>query len=205
MSIKKILSNLACRKAPGPLPAFNVLDLIRFLRILAKSGRIGRGKIARKLDLGEGTTRTIIKRLFEENLIATSRNGCSLTQKGKKLWSKIREVLPEITEIKSNELTLAPYSIAVLVKGRAEKVKSGLEQRDAAIISGAKSAVTIIFRNNKLIIPGVSLDLRKDYPIAFREITRLIKPEEGDVIILSSADTLKYAEYGALAAALSTI
>ncbi len=205
MSIKETLANLVYKRAPGPLPAFNVLDLIRFLRILAKSRCMGRGKIARKLDLGEGTIRTIIKRLSEENLIMRSRSGCSLTHKGEKFWSKIKEVLPKIVEVKSNELTLAQYSVAVLVRGRAEKVKNGLEQRDAAVISGAKSAVTIVFKNNRLVIPGVSLDLKKDYPIAFREIMHSIKPEENDVIIISSANTLKYAEYGALAAALSII
>ena len=205
MSIKETLTNLAYKRAPGPLPAFNILDLIRFLRILAESECMGRGKIARKLDLGEGTTRTIIKRLTEESLITKSRSGCSLTYKGKKLWSKIREILPKIVEIEDNELTLAPYSVAVLVKGCAKKVKSGLEQRDAAIISGARSAVTMVFKDNRLIIPGVSFDLRRDYPLAFREIMRLMKPEEGDVIIISSADTLKCAEYGALAAALSII
>lgn len=205
MSIKKTLANLVHRRAPGPLPAFSILDLIRFLSILAKFKCMGRGRIAKKLDLGEGTIRTIIKRLTEENLITKSRSGCSLTHKGKKLWSKIEEVLPEIVEVGSNELTLAPYSVAVLVKGRAGKIKSGLEQRDAAIINGAKSAVTVIFRNNRLIIPGVSSDLKRDYPIAFREIKRLMKPEEEDVIIISSADAPKYAEYGALAAALSII
>ncbi len=205
MSIKEILVNLAYKRAPGPLPAFSILDLIRFFRILAISGRIGRGKIAKKLDLGEGTIRTIIKRLTKEGLITKTRSGCSLTEKGKKFWDKIKEVFPEIVEIKGNELALAPYSVAVLVRGYADKVRSGIEQRDAAVVSGAKGAVTIVFRNNRLAIPGVSLDLKKDYPLAFREIMHLMKPREEDVIIISSADTLKYAEYGALAAALSII
>ncbi|MEM2960460.1 MAG: DUF4443 domain-containing protein [Candidatus Bathyarchaeia archaeon] len=200
MSIKEILNNLA-KKAQGPSPSFTVLDLIRLLRLLAKSGSIGRGRISRKLDLGEGTTRTILRRLAEADLIISSRGGCSLTHKGKRLWSSIEEIMPKIVEVGSNELTLAPKSVAILVRDCAEKVRSGIEQRDAAVLSGAKSAVTIISKSNKLIIPSVSTDLEKDYPLAFKEITQLIKPGEGDVIIISSADSLKNAENGALAAA----
>jgi predicted transcriptional regulator len=204
MSIKDALNTLA-ERVPGPSPSFNVLDLIRTLRLLDGCESIGRGKISGTLNLGEGTTRTILKRLTKAGLITTSKRGCSLTQKGKKFWSSIERIMPKIVEIGNNELTLAPKSVAILVKGCADKVKSGIEQRDAAVSFGAKGAVTLICRNNKLIIPGVSVDLEKDYPIAFRDIMHLINPEDGDVIIVSSADSLKEAEYGALAAAWSII
>jgi hypothetical protein len=65
--------------------------------------------------------------------------------------------------------------------------------------------VTMVFKNNRLIIPSVSMDSERDYPAASREIMRLMKPKEGDVIIISSANTPKDAEYGALAAAWSII
>jgi predicted transcriptional regulator len=204
MSIKGELSTLT-KRALGPLPSFNVLDLIRLLRLLDKYESIGRGKISEALNLGEGTTRTMLRRLAKAGLITISKRGCSLTQKGKKLWSSIERIIPRIVEIGNNELTLAPKSVAVLVRGHADRIKSGIEQRDAAISFGAKGAVTLICRNNKLIIPSVSVDLERDYPLAFRDIMRFINPSEGDVIIISSADSLKEAEYGALAAAWSII
>ncbi|MBS7634366.1 hypothetical protein KEJ34_02550 [Candidatus Bathyarchaeota archaeon] len=205
MLIKNFLSNLASERAPGPRPSFTVLDVLRFLRILVSSGTIGRGKISKSLSLGEGATRTILKRLVEANLVAKSRNGCSLTSKGRRLWESIESVMPRIVEIGGNELTLAPFNVAVLVRGRVGKVGSGLEQRDAAVMAGAKGAVTIVFKNGRLTIPSVSVNLERDYPAAFRDIMRLMKLEEDDVIIISSADTLRNAEYGALAAAWSII
>lgn len=201
MSIKNTLNKISLKKSPGPTPSFNILDVIRLLRLLAKSDGIGRGKISEKLGLGEGTVRTILKKLSKNGIITISRSGCSLTPKGKKIWMSIEEVMPKIIEIGRNELTLAPKSVAILVKGCADRVKSGMEQRDAAVFSGAKGAVTIIYKDNKLIIPSVSMDLERDYPLAFKDIMYSIKPSEGDVIIISSGDSLKEAEYGALAAA----
>ncbi|MEM1507842.1 MAG: DUF4443 domain-containing protein [Candidatus Bathyarchaeia archaeon] len=205
MSIKNLLNEISSKSAPGPSPSFNTLDLIRLLRLLAESGKAGRIKISRELGLGEGATRTMLKRLSEAGLIVTLKTGCSLSDRGRSLWNNIAKIIPKIVEIGSNELTLAPKSVAILVKGRADKVKSGIEQRDAAVSIGAKGAVTMVFRNNKVIIPGVSVDLERDYPYAFKEIMRLINPSEGDVIIISSADSLIKAEYGALAAAWSII
>ncbi|MEM2527332.1 MAG: DUF4443 domain-containing protein, partial [Candidatus Bathyarchaeia archaeon] len=155
--------------------------------------------------LGEGAVRTLLRRLTEAGLVITSRSGCSLTHKGMKLWSEIERVLQGMVRIGGSELTLAPYSVAILVRGCADKVKSGIEQRDAAIVSGARGAVTIIFKNNRMIIPGVSENMERDYPSAFRELSCLMKPREGDVIIVSSADSQRDAEYGALAAAWSLL
>ncbi|MEM4980818.1 MAG: DUF4443 domain-containing protein [Candidatus Bathyarchaeia archaeon] len=199
------MNKISLKRRPGPTPSFNVLDVIRLLRLLAKSDSIGRGKISERLGLGEGAVRTMLKKLSKNGIITISRNGCSLTPKGKKVWTSIEEIMPKIIEIGRNELTLAPKSVAILVKGCADKVKSGIEQRDAAVFSGAKGAVTIISKNNKLIIPSVSMNLEKDYPLAFKDIVYSIKPGEGDVIIISSGDSLREAEYGALAAAWTLI
>ncbi|MEM2248570.1 MAG: DUF4443 domain-containing protein [Candidatus Bathyarchaeia archaeon] len=203
--LKSFLISLASKRAPGPSPSFNIFDIIRFVRLLAVSGNIGRGRIAKELNLGEGAVRTLLRRLTEAGLVITSRSGCSLTHKGMKLWSEIERVLQGMVRIGGSELTLAPYSVAILVRGCADKVKSGIEQRDAAIVSGARGAVTIIFKNNRMIIPGVSENMERDYPSAFRELSCLMKPREGDVIIVSSADSQRDAEYGALAAAWSLL
>ena len=205
MLMKRILNSLASRRAPGPLPSFSIFDILRFLRLLAETGCIGRGKISEKLDLGEGSVRTMLKRLTEAGLVTKSRSGCLLTCEGKILWSKIEKAIPKLAEIEANELTMAPYSVAVLVRGQAKIVGNGLEQRDIAVMNGAKGAVTIVAKNDKLIIPSVSGDLGRDYPLAFKRIMQLMKPKDEDVIIISSANSLREAEYGALAAALSLV
>lgn len=205
MSFKDFLTALSIKKAPGPAPSFSAFDLIKLLKLLAERGYVGRGKISEILGLGEGTIRTILERLCEAGLVTISRKGCSLTQKGMDVWSAIEEVIPKIIEWEDTELSIAPKNVAILVRGRSEKIKSGIEQRDAAVSGGAKGAITIIYKNERLIIPGVNIDLEREYPEIFNKIMRLMEPRDGDVIIISGGDTFKDAEYGALAAAWSII
>ncbi|MEM3956391.1 MAG: DUF4443 domain-containing protein [Candidatus Bathyarchaeia archaeon] len=205
MSFKDFLTALSVKRAPGPAPSFGAFDLIRLLKLLAERGCVGRGKISEILGLGEGTVRTILERLCEAGLVTISRRGCLLTQKGMDVWSAIEEVIPKIIEWEDTELSIAPKNVAILVRGKSEKIKSGIEQRDAAISSGAKGAITIIYKNERLTIPGLNIDLKREYPEIFNKIMRLIEPKDGDVIIISGGDTVKSAEYGALAAAWSII
>ncbi len=205
MSVKRFLEDLVLEKAPGPSPSFTVFDIIRVLDIISDMGSVGRGKLSEKLGLGEGATRTLLNRLTEEQLISTSKIGCALTIRGKKVWNDINAMMPHKAELKKNELTIAFHNVAVLVKDRGEKVKKGLEQRDAAVRVGAVGATTLVFKDRRLVLPTVSADVAKDYPKAFHEITSLMKLEENDIIIISSADKVKEAENGALAAAWTLV
>ena len=204
MDIKKILNSLTEEKAPGPAPTFTVLHLLKALELIAE-GPIGRGKLSKQLKTGEGTIRTIIKRLKDSDLIKTTKYGCSLTDLGRIFWKKFKEKIPKKVFLEKNEFSLADYTVAILVKGCKDKVETGMKQRDAAIMVGADGATTLIVDGKKLILPVISEDIAKDYPIAYKQIKELLKPEKGDVIIVGTAKTREKAEYGALAAALTLI
>jgi len=203
--LKKFLESLLEEKAPGPYPSFSVYHLIKALELVAKTGQVGRGKLAEELKIGEGATRTLIERLKTANLIAVSKKGCSPTEKGKKIWNKFESILPQKTNLERNELALADCTVAVHVRGGGGKVRTGIEQRDAAIIAGAKGATTLVFKGEKLIMPNISEDVSQDFPIAHRQITALLKLRENDAVVIGSADTWSRAEYGALAAAWTLI
>jgi len=47
----------------------------------------------------------------------------------------------------------------------------------------------------------ISEDVSKDFPEAYRQVMETLRPQEGDAIVIGSADEPKKAEYGALAAA----
>lgn len=199
MLVKKVLKDLLREKAPGPTPAFTVFHLIKALKLISQ-GPIGRGKLSEKLGTGEGTSRTLIERLKDAKLIASSKGGCFLTDKGKRLWEKVEKIFPRKVELEKNELTLTPCSIAILIKEYADKVKTGVEQRDAAIVVGAKGATTLVMKKDKLTMPTISEDLEEDFPKAYHQIVESLKPEEKDVVIVVSADSWEKAEYGAFAA-----
>ena len=203
--IKEYLTDLSAQKAPGPRPSFTVFDILKVIELIAKKGPIGRGRLAKKLDMGGGAIRTVINRLKDSGLISMTKLGSSLTEKGHMVWEETRQLIPHKARLLENDLTFAAYNVAVLVKDRGDRVKNGLEQRDAAVTIGAKGATTLVVKDKKLVVPMVSKDLEKDFPLAFKEITNLKGIEENDVIVIGSADDAKKAEYGALAAAWTLI
>jgi len=203
--VKELLKDISLSKAPGPLPSFNVFDLWRTIELIAKKGLVGRGRLAEELGIGEGAVRTLIGRLTNSGMIATVKRGCSLTQRGFELWNKMQLIVPQKVMLPENDLTFTAHNVAILLKNRGDKVSHGLEQRDAAVAVGAKGAITLVYKDDKLVAPMVSDDLARDFPKAFKQIIELMKPEENDAVVIGSADVHEKAEYGALAAAWTLI
>lgn len=198
--MKYLLRELIGEKAPGPTPSFSVVHVIRALELLGEKP-IGRNRLSQKLTLGEGATRTLIERLRSLSLIVVDRKGCAFSRKGRKLWSTLHATIPQKTVLKESGLTLAPFNVAILVKDGSSNVRFGIEQRDAALLAGAKGATTLISKNGRLTIPPDCRDLIKDFPEIHRRLVDSLKPGENDAIVIGSADTLEKAEFGALAAA----
>jgi predicted transcriptional regulator len=198
MSFKETLEKLVSEKAPGPSPSFSVFHVLLALELI-QSKSIGRNKLAEELNVGEGVARTLIGRLKDAGLIVTSKTGCALTDRGMRLWKEYATIVKKV-EIQRNELAFGRYNFAILIKDHGHKVKSGIEQRDAAVMAGAKAATTMLFKKGRLIFPSTDSNVAKDFPKASNMILDLLKLEENDVVIIASSDNPK-AEYGALAAA----
>jgi predicted transcriptional regulator len=196
---KKFIESLARPKGPGPSTTFSMFHVFYALEFMAEKP-IGRSKLAKKLSVGEGAIRTIVSRLKDAGLIVTSKEGCKLTDKGLSLWKRIEEVLPQRVEVERTPLTNSEYNYAFLVKNRGHKVKSGIDQRDAAIMGGARRAVVLVSRNGHLIIESVSNSIEKDFPEASNKILKALKPGDNDVIIIAGADNPLKAKRGAFAA-----
>jgi len=205
MTIKKFLERLLEERPPGPYPSFSLFHLIRALELIAKKGPIGRGKLSEELKTGEGATRTIIDRLKDAELIVTSKPGCSLTKDGERIWNEFQSIFPRKVRLEESKLTLAACNVAMLIKGCGDRVRAGVEQRDAAIMTGARGATTLVFKSQKLTAPMISENVARDFPAAFNQITELMEMDDNDVIVIGSADTWERAEYGALAAAWTLI
>jgi hypothetical protein len=94
-------------------------------------------------------------------------------------------------------------NFAVRIKGGASKIKSGIEQRDAAIIAGALGATTLVVDKNKLKMPSMK-DESIDKSIHNLIIDEL-NPCSGDAIIIGSSDSPFLAEIAAKSAALKLV
>ena len=196
---KRFIESLASPKGPGPSTTFSMFHIFYALELLAEKP-IGRNKLAEKLNVGEGAIRTIISRLKEAGLIVTSKEGCTLTDKGLSVWKSFVDVYPRRVEIGKTALTTSKYNYAFLVKNKAHKIKSGIDQRDAAIMGGAKRALVIVSKNGSLKIESVSNSIEDEFPEAASEILDKLTPEDNDVIIIAGADDPLKAKRGAFAA-----
>jgi predicted transcriptional regulator len=202
-SLKKFMQQISGKKAPGPSTSFSIFHVYYALELMEQQP-LGRNKLAEKLCVGDGAVRTIISRLREAELIETSKSGCNLTEQGKAVRKKFEEIFPNQSDLQKSELSNAEYNHAFLVKGAAEKVGSGIDQRDAAIIAGARRALVIVYKNGQLGIHAVSDDIEKQYPKAAKQILEM-QPNNNDVIIVASAETPLKAKRGAFAAAWSLV
>jgi len=203
-SLKKFMQEIAGKKAPGPSTTFTIFHVFYALELLSERS-LGRNKLAEKLNVGDGAVRTIISRLREAALIETSKEGCTLTQKGLDIWRQFQEIFPKRVEIPRSELAQSEFNFAFLVKKSAQKVESGIDQRDAAIIAGARKALVIVLKNGHLCIESVSDCIEKQYPKAANLLLKELMPQEDDVIIISGAESYLKAKRGAFAASWSLI
>ena len=67
----------------GPKPGFDLYHLVAFLMILDDRKFLSRREASTSLGIGEGTVRSLIRRLKRDGLIDTSKSGCFLTEKGR--------------------------------------------------------------------------------------------------------------------------
>jgi len=200
----EILARVATKIAPGRLPLFAEAHVVLALEDIGNAGTVGRLKLSKDLQLGEGETRTLVRHLKREGMIEISRSGISLSDAGRKTLSGLRAVLSEQIEIPSSPLTVGRFNEAVRVKGTKNFVRYGLEQRDAAITAGAKGATTLVFTKKGLTMPGTGEVLSETSSPIVAVLSKL-KLNEGDVVIIGSADEKFKAELGVRMAVLELL
>jgi len=200
----EVVTKVAAKTAPGRSPSFAKAHIVKALEEIGCQESVGRLKLSKDLQIGEGEIRTIIKHLKNEGLIDVSKAGISLSSSGRKLLSRLKAIVSEPLEVPSTPLTVGPFNVAIRVTGMRDHVEYGLEQRDAAVMAGAKGATTLIFAKNRLIMPGTNENITKSNQSALDSLSKL-GLNEGDVIIIGSANEKTKAELGARASALELL
>jgi predicted transcriptional regulator len=204
MKFLKTIDKIAKRVAPGPSPSFTPTHIFMALEALSSKSPIGRTKLSETLKLGEGATRTLVKRLQREGIIKSTKSGCVLTNFGKEIILDLGSKISRDLEIPPSSYTLGRFNVAVLIRSSANVIGYGVEQRDAALKAGAMGATTLTYKGGKFMMPGKK-DAFKGSPEILNMLIEKLKPEEGDSIVIGSADDRKNAEFGAKAAALETL
>jgi len=185
----------------GADPSFNETHLLRTLFLL-HSNQIGRKRLVKLLGVGEGSVRTIIKRLSAEGLITSAKLGHSLTPHGKAYVERKLEAMSKPQPINLSHLVSAEQSIIIL-RGAADKVGDGVALRDIALKAGADGAVVLVYKDGALRFPGGGLKMSDYMPDGERLLSIGVCPS--DALIIGFGRSQHAAEDGAVAAALSLL
>ena len=180
----------------GPIPKFNDYHLWKTIYYLDDEETIGRKRLSSLLDIGEGSTRTIISLLQNQGIISINKSGIILTSAGMDLKKKTRM---DLAPISVPELTIGEKNFAVRIPRVAHIVSYGCEERDAAIEAGATGATTLVYVGGKLMFPGSEYHVE---PSIENEIKSVFNLKNEDVIVIGTGKTERSAEIGAVVAGI---
>jgi len=185
----------------GAAPSFSEAHLVRALLML-NSGRVGRKNLVKILGVGEGSVRTIIKRLKGDGLIKSSKQGHELTEKGRETVENYLNKFSMPGEFEASDLSinLGEFSSIVIVHRASNKFGSGIEQRDIARDAGATSIAILLYREGILEFPTPEARLSQ-FPDSEKELEKM-ELKEGDIVVISFGKSRASAENGAVAVAL---
>src|ERR687892_2450498 len=150
----KALFKVAGKYAPSRNISFDIVHIFKTLQLIEDRGHVSRGLLSKELALGGGIVKTLVKHLKMQAMIQTTKSGTKMTDKGRSIYSHLRSSIPDELNVPKCSVALGKFNYAVLLKQFNFAIKSGIEQRDAAIKIRAKGATTLLYKDAKFIMPS---------------------------------------------------
>ena len=214
-------------ESPTIRPTFEKVHVILALFIFAENREgIGRYRLQKELLIGEGTAKSLIKKLNKDISFImvkteTKRKGHVLTQEGIDYLQRIKKIIPIIKECETSllkEIIIEAeriFTYFCLVKNALNKITDGVSQRDAAIKIDGSGATCLVYNGEKLVFPSKRplINIEADMIVNdslyrfFKSGLSLenVKLEKNDVIAIGSGDSPQKARLATLSAALTLI
>ena len=176
----------------GNKPNYSKLDILRcFLRLNESTSR---QQLAKNLELGEGTIRTILDTLKSRNLLGSTRKGHFLNEKGKKILSQLISSVSAPKRLAIRNIYPKFKKIGIRIRN-SRKISKVYNLRDIAVKNGADGAVILEFKDGLHI-------LESEKNQRFKEIEMMFDFGNYDILIIGFSDNISNAENGALAIAV---
>ncbi|MBS3101473.1 hypothetical protein J4204_05035 [Candidatus Woesearchaeota archaeon] len=176
----------------GNIPNFTKIDILRcFLKF---SKNTGRQELARELELGEGTVRTILKSLKSKKLLEQTKKGHFLSRKGADALQHIYGCISAPKSIAMHKIYPDSKKVGVMIRN-APNLEELYRLRDIAVKNGADGAIILKFEG-RLYAPEY------EYEQDYKELERNFDLKNGDVLVISFSHEKRSAENGALAIAV---
>jgi DNA-binding PadR family transcriptional regulator len=188
-------------------PAFKPHHAAVALVMIGREQPLGRYELCVRMSIGEGSARTLLKRLTDAGYVmAEGKQGQKLTEKGQSLFERMTQDVPLGLDLELGELVVYKHAFANLVKGKAKSVRDGIRQRDEAIIQGGAGragATTLVQKHGLLVMPPDDFNILLDYEREALLLVESLSVEDGDVVVIGSADTRELAREVSMAAVMT--
>jgi hypothetical protein len=207
LTLNSFISRLTNAETPrGPSPAFSSAHILKVLLVLDTEQTMGRITLSKRIGIGEGSIRTIIKKLVDFSVISVDAvGGCHLTELGKSIVRELRCIIVASTPIVLDEVGILFPSYALQLRGVSISSSSLTRLRDKSVKSGAEGLMIFVFEGDRITLPMMTEDVSTLYPRTTAALKSAFQLEEGDSILIAFSEEVNLAELGALSAALSII
>ena len=202
-SLSKLLKRLFETKTITP--SYKIPHILFCIMLIGKeSNGIGRYKIRNEMNLGEGSTKTLLNRLKDEKIIKVDKNrqkGHVITKIGKKIFQDLEKLISFPQELVNEENKFVVGKIAYYSIVDQEYIKKDLgpsiDQRDEAIKIGGTGATCLTFNGTDKFefSDGLSISL----PIKQKQL------KKGDILIIGAGNSKGDAILATFAAANSIL
>ncbi len=186
----------------GASPSFSEVHVVR--TVIALKSRVGRKKLLREIGIGEGSMRTILKKLKAGGFIDSGKTGHLLNGSGVEYLNGYMKKFTAPFKIYANDI-VGGRKTGVVVRGVSGKITTGVKERDIAVRTGASGAIVLKYDGNlkKLTFPD-EVQSTGDFPEFENEIKSLnIDFNSGDVLVVAFSDDYIVSENAVLEIALS--
>jgi len=187
--ILSILEKIA-EERRGIKPKFARADVYLTLYYIYSMGPLGRLKIATMLGLGEASTKTLIRRLKEQQLVETDiAAGAYLTNKGEEYTKALLSMISPPKQLNLRELVKWDNAYALKLNKMAKKVERAriLDIRDSLIRYGADAALIIAVKEKPVL-----LGVEEYYHPELDKIASALNAQLDDLVLVSwSKEPLK--------------
>ncbi|WP_148883463.1 DUF4443 domain-containing protein [Thermococcus aciditolerans] len=180
----------------GAYPEFTLEDAVAVLFMLQNP--TGRKAISEALNLGEGSVRTLLRKLSNIGAISSAQRGHSLNKRGMGLLEGISRHFSEVRRIGEIE----GYPAFALTVREPGEFKS-IELRDEAIRFFAKGAMILVVRNGEPVFPEDGRPLSETMPELAERVKEAFKLEDGELVVITWAEKEANAMKSAYHVALS--
>jgi len=186
----------------GPSPAFTPAHIVKALLVIEREQAIGRIVLSRELGIGEGSTRTVIKKLVERGLISVdSVGGCHLTDRGRVAVGALRKIIVANDYVDLAEVGISSPAYALQLRADPSSVPI-IKLRDTAVKYGADGMMILTLKGGRLSMPMMDVDASEAYPGLMSALASRFRLREGDLLLIGFSESKDGAELGALSAAL---